>query len=79
MRYNLKADADENEDIFSAHAGKNMEMIEYYEAWLKTRKSSIAGSDYVGGPIVPGPDYGFKKDSPESRDPLYMANKIEDR
>jgi hypothetical protein len=67
-------------------------MIDYYETWLQTVESSIAGNDYKGGLAVPDPDSEFWWDSPayepyiekwrdrpEYHDRLKRAGKIEDR
>lgn len=89
--YDLKGDKYEMEDILSTDTEKGMEMIQYYESWLETVKSSIAGNDYKGGLSVPDPKSEFWWDTPnykpyieewrarpEYHDRLKMASKIED-
>jgi arylsulfatase A-like enzyme len=62
--YDLDQDPSESNNILSIQSEKGKDMIQYYESWLESVESSIAGEDYEEGLIAPDPDPVFWWDDP---------------
>jgi len=63
--YNLKNDKAETLDILLTHPQKAKEMMNYYESWLESLTSSVAGNNYERGLNPPDPKSQFWWDTQE--------------
>lgn len=63
--YNISKDEVESQDILAKEQKVGVEMINYYEKWLKSVGNSVEGNDYPEGLLVPDPEDVFWWDTPE--------------